>query len=141
VFCLGDGFLSRLLLYCLQLFDLLLPYHLVLPHLLCCLFYMLDQGLHFSLDLAQFSIQFIHSHSLMLQLLFTVFQLLLVFTFLPLAHITANLPNQLLNSLILPLNKLQFLKHFLILTVVSGEMFHGQQLFFERVYRQLPVVD
>jgi hypothetical protein len=43
--------------------------------------------------------------------------------------------------LILPLNQLQFLKHFLILTVVSGEMFHGQQLFFKRVYRQLPVVD
>ncbi len=126
MFCLGDGFMSRLLLYCLELFGLLLPCHLVLPHLICCLFYMLNQGLHFSLDLVQFSIQFIHSHSFMLQLLFIVLQLLLVFTFLPPVYITANLPNQLLNSLILSLNQLQFLKHFLILTVVSGEMFYGE---------------
>jgi hypothetical protein len=28
--------------------------------------------------------------------------------------------------LVLALNQLQFLKHFLILTVVGGEMFHGE---------------
>ena len=126
MFCLGDGFVPGLLFYCLELFDLLLPEHLVLAHLVCCFFYMLDQGLHFGLDLVQFSIEFIHSHSLMLQLLFIVLQLLLVFTFLTPVHIAANLPNQLLNSLVLALNQLQFLKHFLILTVVSGEMFHGE---------------
>ncbi len=126
MFCFGHSFVPGLLLYCLELFDLLLPYHLVLAHLVCCLLYMLDQGLHFGLDLVQFSIQFIHSHSLTLQLLFIVLQLLLVFTFPPPVHIAANLPNQLLNSLVLALNQLQFLKHFLILTVVGGEMFHGE---------------